>query len=127
MENQQTNVEDNKDNSTPIPQTEKKKEQLFFQCTSCIFRTKYDYFGRNPTQLKNYLLLEDSYVLEDPFSSPKEKNVIILGAHCIKCKKRVCKNMNCSCYFEGTYCICCAKNNVKMFPKALQEKINRIV
>lgn len=103
------------------------KEVKYFQCSSCIFKQEYDYFGSNPPQVKNYILLEDGYVIEDPFFPPKRGKIVILGAHCIKCRKSVCKDVNCSVYFDGTFCIQCAKNNLKCFPLTIQEKLNRII
>ncbi|KAJ8952584.1 hypothetical protein NQ318_004131 [Aromia moschata] len=102
------------------------EEVKYFQCASCPFKEKYEYFGRNPTQLKNYILLEDAYLIEDPFQPPKQGKVIVLGAHCLKCKKGVCKDVNCSLYYGGTYCVQCAKNNIQCFPSVVQEKLNKI-
>ncbi|KAJ8924012.1 hypothetical protein NQ315_006788 [Exocentrus adspersus] len=112
-----------------IPKEEEKpKEEVkYFQCSFCVFKQPYEYFGRNPPQIKNYILLEDAYVIENPFFPPKKGKVIILGTHCIKCRKSVCKDVNCSVYFDGTYCIQCAKNNLQNFPPSVQEKLNRII
>lgn len=103
------------------------KEIKYFQCSSCIFKQPYEYFGSNPPQVKNYILLEDAYIIEDPFFPPKQGKIVILGTHCIKCRKSVCKDANCSVYFDGTFCIECAKNNIAFFPYAMQEKLNRII
>ena len=38
--------------------------------------------------LTNFRLLEDAYVMKDPFSS--EGGIITLGSHCSLCEKAVC-------------------------------------
>ncbi|XP_056636802.1 cysteine-rich DPF motif domain-containing protein 1 [Diorhabda sublineata] len=112
---------------TEAGSTTEMEEPQYFQCFSCSFRTPYEYFGRNPSCFKNYLLLEDSYTIEDPFSPPKQGKIIILGAHCIKCRKAVCKDNKCSFYFEGTLCLKCAKQDIKNFPISVREKLNKII
>lgn len=102
-------------------------EDKKFQCFSCTFQQKYEYFGRNPPETSKYILLEDAYVMENPFLPPKQGKFIILGAHCVKCKKAVCKNANCSVFYEGTYCIKCAKAQLEIFPVSVREKIKKIV
>lgn len=99
----------------------------YFQCEICNLRERYEYFGNDPPFTKQYKLLENSYVIEDPFVPPKQNQFIILGTHCIKCTKSVCKDSSCSFYYNGTYCMQCAKINCDMFPPSVQEKINRIV
>lgn len=108
------------------PQELKEQINKSFQCSLCIFRELYEYFGRNPSQTDKYILNEDCYLIEDPFYPPKQGKFIILGAHCMKCKKSVCKDINCSIYFDGTYCIQCAKAQVDIFPVSVQEKIKKI-
>lgn len=99
----------------------------YFECSSCILRVQYEYFGRDPPWYKNYRLLEDVYAIEDPFSPPKQKKIVILGTHCVKCDKLVCKDTTCSIYYEETYCIRCAKQNINLFPESIREKLNKIV
>lgn len=107
--------------------TKDKKEIQYFQCTSCNFREKFDYFGREPPFLKNYKLLEDAYVIEDPFLAAKQGRIIILGSYCIQCTRMVCKDINCSMFFKNTFCIHCAKKCLVRFPQGIQEKLNRII
>lgn len=106
---------------------DEKKEVKYFQCATCGLRECYEYYGDNPPFVKNYKLLENSYVIEDPFVPPKQNEFIILGTHCIQCRKNVCKDPNCSFYYDGTYCLECAKNCSQKFPKNVQEKINKII
>ncbi|KAG5891248.1 hypothetical protein JTB14_004362 [Gonioctena quinquepunctata] len=109
-----TPTSDHVKSSSDISKHEKLKEEVkYFQCSTCIFKEKYEYFGSNPSLVKNYILLEDAYVIEDPFTAPKQGKIIILGSHCIVCRKAVCKDANCSIYFDGSYCIECAKHKKK--------------
>lgn len=99
----------------------------YFQCAICSLKEKFDYFGCDPPYIKNYRFKENSYCIEDPFVPAKQGEYIILGTHCIKCNIMVCKDTNCSFYYDGTHCIKCAKECSKMFPKVVQDKLNRIV
>lgn len=115
------------DEKKPDISTETEKPVYkYFQCSICLLKEKYEYFGTNPPYTKIYKLLEDSYCIEDPFVPPKQGQFIVLGAHCIKCRNSVCKDTNCSFYFGGTYCIKCAKCHAGTFPEVVREKLNRI-
>lgn len=121
---------DSKPNKSPKsdPYLEAEKPTIkYFQCSSCSLKEKYEYFGKSPPFVRNYKLEEDSYVIEDPFLSPNRGEFLIIGAHCIKCNKAVCKDANCSFYFSGTFCIKCAKDDLNQFPNVVQEKLNRIL
>lgn len=102
-----------------------KHQENIFKCALCNLNEKFEYFGRNPPFLKNYQLLEDAYVIVDPFHPPNQNQILILGSYCIHCKKMVCKDMHCSIYFEGTHCIKCAKLHMNNFPVTIQDKIKR--
>lgn len=99
---------------------------ISFKCTQCFLEEKCDYFGDDPSFARCYKLLERSYVMKDPFSDPKFGNFIIIGSPCIKCNSTVCKDINCSFYYNGTYCLQCAKSYCHTFPVVLQEKINKM-
>ncbi|KAI4467096.1 cysteine-rich pdf motif domain-containing protein 1 [Holotrichia oblita] len=120
----ETNIKIEDDKTQPKPEIVKLPS---FQCAICQLNEKYDYFGMNPPYMRHYLLLEDSYTIEDPFLPPKQGEFIILGANCIKCRKSVCKDQECSIYFDGTICLKCAKDCMSIFPTALQDKINKII
>ncbi|XP_060536428.1 cysteine-rich DPF motif domain-containing protein 1 [Cylas formicarius] len=109
------------------PKEEEEEIPQYFECHFCKLKEKYEYFGERPPFLKHYRLFEEAYVIEDPFVPPKQGEIIILGAHCVTCKHGVCKDPGCSIYFDGTYCVRCAKNYVSQFPRPLQEKLNRII
>jgi len=102
---------------------EKDRNELqYFECSVCTLREKYEYFGKAAPFLKRFVLLEDSYVIEDPFVAPKQGEALILGSHCNMCSKMVCKDPSCSIYYNRTFCINCAKLDAKSFPKVVQEK-----
>lgn len=123
QENESSN-NDTKDNTSE--DKPKLCENLKFQCSVCKYHERYDYFGMNPSYMKNYILLEDSYVIEDPFLPPRQGEYIILGANCSACNKAVCKDQRCSIYFDKTICINCAKDCLSSFPKVLQDKLNKV-
>ncbi|KAF5271111.1 hypothetical protein FQA39_LY08249 [Lamprigera yunnana] len=102
-------------------------EPQYFQCSICSLKEKYEYFGKSPEFVYSYKLKEDSYIIEDPFLPPRNREYLVLGSHCIKCTRPVCKDSNCSFYFDATYCIRCAKGTEEKFPKPLREKLNRII
>lgn len=106
-------------------ETEKPVYQ-YFHCSNCSLNEKYEYFGKNPPYTKIYQLSEEAFCIEDPFVPPKQGQFIVLGAHCIKCNKTVCKDTHCSFYFGGTYCIKCAKKHAEHFPNLVKEKLNKI-
>ncbi|CAG9765812.1 unnamed protein product [Ceutorhynchus assimilis] len=102
-------------------------EIKYFECALCNLREKYEYFGKAAPFQKKFILSEDSYVIEDPFAAPKQGEIVVLGAHCVACNKMVCKDLYCSVYYNGTYCIHCAKSGNAKFPKVIEEKLNKIV
>ncbi|XP_050413578.1 cysteine-rich DPF motif domain-containing protein 1 [Patella vulgata] len=59
-----------------------------FSCDICKFKANYEYYGSKPSFVKSLLLLEEAYLMKDPFTS--DAGLIILGAHCSICKKCVC-------------------------------------
>lgn len=113
------------DNSDNIDPANDKEEIKYFLCTICGLREKYDYFGKEPPFTKMLKLVDDCYVIEDPFLPPKQGQFIILGAHCTTCSKSVCKDIKCSFYYERMYCLKCAKET-KTFPQSVLEKLKKI-
>ncbi|KAF7268440.1 hypothetical protein GWI33_018449 [Rhynchophorus ferrugineus] len=51
------------------------KRKQYFECHLCKLKEEFEYFGRNPPFCKNYQLLEDAYVIEDPFTAPRQDAV----------------------------------------------------
>lgn len=107
------------------PSEVKKKPIQYFQCSSCSLKEKFDYFGDQPPKMKHFRYNENCYVMVDPFVPPN-REYLVLGSHCIKCNKTVCRDTSCSFYFDGTYCVDCAKECSDKFPKVVQDKISKI-
>ncbi|XP_041348313.1 cysteine-rich DPF motif domain-containing protein 1-like [Gigantopelta aegis] len=102
--------------------TEKKSENQFI-CSVCNFDTAYNYFGKKPPFAKSLVLLEDAYVMKDPFST--EGGIITLGSHCSLCQKPVCLSNECSLFFTKRFCIDCAKLHMSEFPIEIKQELLR--
>lgn len=100
-----------------------KPEKILFKCKNCDLKEKVDYKGSKPYFAKSVLLKEDSYVMKDPFSSTRKGQILIIGSDCSVCDQMVCQDKECSIFYAKTFCILCAKNNMRYFPIAMQSKI----
>jgi hypothetical protein len=131
-----------------------------FTCYMCNLYSKYDYYGTRPldrfllskpieeltseqkVQLSNSLnnkkkenviLLEKSYICDDPFSQLKSSNYLILGSNCSVCSRMVCVNNDCSFfYYKKRFCLKCASNYIKdkssnEFPIELKTEILKMM
>ena len=94
-----------------------------FLCGTCGFLAKYDYFGRNPPFCKALVLLEEAYIIKDPFTD--DRKAIVLGSHCSNCSKAVCVSTNCSLFYTKRFCKQCVKENIEEFPLEVKEEIFR--
>lgn len=92
-----------------------------FLCHLCQLRVKYDYFGTKPPFAKSFTLLEDTYVMKDPFSS--EMGMISLGSHCSSCQKSVCASGDCSIFYTKRFCLPCVQNKIEEFPVEIQQEL----
>lgn len=108
-----------------------KLELIDFLCSSCDLHEKCHYFGRTPPFANQIEFFEDCYVMKDPFSKQPTKLIsrsdyfLVLGSECSSCKKVVCKDIECSIYYKLSYCLTCAKENIKQFPIEVQGKISK--
>lgn len=90
-----------------------------------------DYFGKNPPFTKNLQLLEDSFIMKDPFTAPPSRHgkrsfteyFIVIGSHCAMCKSVVCRD--CSLFYKSTFCYACAQSQIHQFPLEIQSKIRK--
>lgn len=105
---------------------ETKEEIKIFKCYLCAMEETYDYKGKTPNFLKNVIMLEDCYVMEDPFSPPGRHEFLTLGADCSVCEKSVCKGLDCSFFYSMTYCKNCLKTRLNTFPYNVQMKIKKL-
>ncbi|XP_046348405.2 cysteine-rich DPF motif domain-containing protein 1-like isoform X2 [Haliotis rufescens] len=95
-----------------------KEEEKEFICSNCNFKMKYSYYGAKPPFLKSLILLEEAYVMKDPFST--EGSLITLGAHCSLCNKPVCIAADCSLFFTKRFCLGCVADHLDEFPKEIK-------
>ncbi|KAL3851811.1 hypothetical protein ACJMK2_015516 [Sinanodonta woodiana] len=92
-----------------------------FICSSCNFKTQYHYFGKKPPFVKSLVMMEDAYIMKDPFSS--EGGIIPLGSHCTICGKSVCLSLECSIFYTKRFCVHCVKENISEFPLEIQTEV----
>lgn len=112
-------------------QKEEEPEKISFKCSSCAMSELVDYFGKSPPFTRNLELLEESFIMKDPFTAPPSKHgkrsfteyFIVLGSHCSLCQAIVCKQ--CSLFYKNTFCYPCAQSEVHHFPLEIQSKIRR--
>uniref|UniRef100_A0A8V0ZYM6 Cysteine-rich DPF motif domain-containing protein 1 n=1 Tax=Gallus gallus TaxID=9031 RepID=A0A8V0ZYM6_CHICK len=64
-----------------------------FKCQLCGLTAPYTYYGQKPPNTHSIVILEDSYVMKDPFTPDKEK-FLILGSLCSLCRRTVCVGAN---------------------------------
>ncbi|XP_045145354.1 cysteine-rich DPF motif domain-containing protein 1 [Echinops telfairi] len=60
-----------------------------FECHLCALSAPYSYVGQKPPNTRSVFLLEESYVLKDPFAANKDK-FLVLGSRCNVCSRLVC-------------------------------------
>ncbi|XP_023558263.1 cysteine-rich DPF motif domain-containing protein 1 isoform X2 [Octodon degus] len=60
-----------------------------FECQLCGLTAPYSYVGQKPPNTRSVVLLEESYVMKDPFS-PDRDRFLVLGARCSVCSRLVC-------------------------------------
>jgi Cysteine-rich domain len=106
-------------------------EKINFKCSACGMIEMVDYFGKCPPFTRNIELIEESYIMKDPFTAPPTRHgkrsfteyFIVLGSHCIICSLIVCKD--CSLFYKSTFCYVCAEAEVSRFPLEIQSKIRK--
>ncbi|XP_013399603.1 cysteine-rich DPF motif domain-containing protein 1-like [Lingula anatina] len=98
-----------------------------FLCSKCGFCINYDYFGNKPPGADTLLLLEEAYIMNDPFAENRRGKFIILGSHCSVCSKSVCIAQGCSIFYTKRFCIDCVIKNLSEFPTEVQEEAQKRV
>lgn len=110
------------------PETQEAEEEIkIFKCSICLLEEQYGYKGQNPPFSRHVKMLEDSYIMEDPYFPPGKNEFIILGADCFICNNSVCKSPECSFFYLKTYCMNCLKENISYFPEIVQLKVSKII
>ncbi|XP_054083687.1 cysteine-rich DPF motif domain-containing protein 1 [Zeugodacus cucurbitae] len=112
-------------------QNDERIPKIKFQCTVCNMLEMVHYYGKSPPFVYGLKLLEDSFVLRDPFQpppmrwKPKAEYFVIMGAKCTVCENVVCKGAECSFYYTSSYCLACAKKHINRFPIEAQAKLRK--
>ncbi|NWQ77738.1 CDPF1 protein, partial [Columbina picui] len=95
-----------------------------FTCQLCDLTAPYTYYGQKPPNTLSIVLLEECYVMKDPFTPDKDK-FLILGSHCSLCSRSVCVGTECSLFYSKRFCLPCVNENIKAFPLEIQEDIDK--
>ncbi|EDV25336.1 uncharacterized protein TRIADDRAFT_55296 [Trichoplax adhaerens] len=95
------------------------------RCNVCKLQLAYEYFGqRPPFGKKTIALLENAYVIHDPFDA--DGSHLILGSHCSECGAAVCVDQKCSLFYVKRFCCqCCIARN-EDFPTEVQKEIKKM-
>ncbi|NWY06298.1 CDPF1 protein, partial [Nothoprocta ornata] len=95
-----------------------------FKCQLCGLTAPYTYYGQKPPNTRSVVLLEESYVMKDPFTPDKDK-FLILGSQCSLCSRLVCVGTACSLFYSKRFCLPCVNENLKAFPIEIQEDMDK--
>ncbi|XP_070611358.1 cysteine-rich DPF motif domain-containing protein 1 isoform X2 [Erythrolamprus reginae] len=95
-----------------------------FECELCGLTAPYNYYGHKPPNPYSVTLLEDCYVMSDPFTPDKDK-FLILGAQCSRCHKLVCAGPDCSLFYSKRFCLPCVKAHITEFPLEIEEDLKK--
>ncbi|XP_072598431.1 cysteine-rich DPF motif domain-containing protein 1 isoform X1 [Vulpes vulpes] len=60
-----------------------------FKCQLCALTAPYSYVGQKPPDTHSVVLLEESYIMKDPFTPDKDR-FLVLGSRCSLCSQLVC-------------------------------------
>ncbi|XP_025108691.1 cysteine-rich DPF motif domain-containing protein 1-like [Pomacea canaliculata] len=107
--------------ATNVSSAAEKSKQ--FTCKLCDFSIEYHYFGTKPPFAKAVVLLEECYIMKDPFSTTG--GFITIGGICSVCGINVCMSNDCSLFYTRRFCIPCVLKHVKEFPKEIQQEVER--
>ncbi|KAM8820503.1 CDPF1 protein, partial [Eudromia elegans] len=95
-----------------------------FKCELCGLTAPYTYYGQKPPNTRSVVLLEESYVMKDPFT-PDKDSFLILGSQCGLCSRLVCVGTECSLFYSKRFCLPCVNENLKAFPLEIQEDMDK--
>ncbi|XP_010632622.1 cysteine-rich DPF motif domain-containing protein 1 [Fukomys damarensis] len=95
-----------------------------FKCQICALTAPYSYVGQKPPNTQSVLLLEESYVMKDPFS-PDRGRFLVIGARCSICSRLVCVGPECSLFYSKRFCLPCVQENLSTFPPEIQQDLEK--
>nr|XP_021486564.1 cysteine-rich DPF motif domain-containing protein 1 isoform X2 [Meriones unguiculatus] len=90
-----------------------------FECQLCALTAPYTYVGQKPPDTQAVVLLEESYIMKDPFSSDKAK-FLVLGSRC-----SVCSRLDCSLFYAKRVCLPCVQENISAFPQEIRQDVEK--
>ncbi|XP_005379559.1 PREDICTED: cysteine-rich DPF motif domain-containing protein 1 [Chinchilla lanigera] len=95
-----------------------------FECQLCGLTAPYSYVGQKPPNTQSVVLLEESYVMKDPFS-PDRDRFLVLGAQCSVCGRLVCVGPECSLFYSKRFCLPCVRENLGAFPAEIRQDLEK--
>ncbi|XP_032348384.1 cysteine-rich DPF motif domain-containing protein 1 isoform X11 [Camelus ferus] len=95
-----------------------------FECQLCSLTAPYSYVGQQPPDTQSVVLLEESYVMRDPFTADKGR-FLILGSRCSLCGRLVCVGPECSLFYSKRFCLPCVQENMDAFPQEIQQDLEK--
>ncbi|XP_030640892.1 cysteine-rich DPF motif domain-containing protein 1 [Chanos chanos] len=93
-----------------------------FTCEVCDLSSPFTYYGQKPPNTRAIVLLEECFVMKDPFSPDKER-FLILGSKCSLCNKDVCVGTDCSLFYTKRFCLPCVRQHLDQFPQQVQSEL----
>ncbi|XP_055963078.1 cysteine-rich DPF motif domain-containing protein 1 [Sorex fumeus] len=95
-----------------------------FECQLCALTAPYSYVGQKPPNTQSVVLLEESYVMKDPFS-PDQQRFLVLGSRCSACGRLVCVGQGCSLFYCRRFCLPCVRENLSAFPQEIRQDLDK--
>ncbi|XP_059257762.1 cysteine-rich DPF motif domain-containing protein 1 [Mustela nigripes] len=95
-----------------------------FSCGLCALTAPYSYVGSAPPDARAVVLLEESYVMKDPFASDKHR-FLVLGSKCSVCSRLVCVGPECSLFYSKRFCLPCVQENMDAFPQEIRQDLEK--
>ncbi|KAM9230816.1 cysteine-rich DPF motif domain-containing protein 1 isoform 1-T1 [Dugong dugon] len=101
-----------------------RRPQGVFECQLCALSAPYSYVGQKPPNTRSVILLEESYVLKDPFTADRDK-FLVLGSRCSVCSRLVCVGPECSLFYTKRFCLPCVWENIDAFPQEIRQDVEK--
>ncbi|KAL4625067.1 cysteine-rich DPF motif domain-containing protein 1 [Arapaima gigas] len=93
-----------------------------FLCELCGITAPFSYYGQKPPGTRAVVLLEECFLMKDPFRPEKEK-FLILGSSCSLCRRTVCVGTECSLFYTKRFCLQCVSKHLDQFPQQIQAEV----
>ncbi|XP_007953831.1 cysteine-rich DPF motif domain-containing protein 1 [Orycteropus afer afer] len=98
--------------------------QGVFQCQLCAVSAPYSYVGQKPPNTRSVVLLEECYILKDPFTADRGR-FLVLGSRCSICGRLVCVGPDCSLFYSKRFCLPCVRENMNAFPQEIRQDVEK--